>query len=68
VAHQRGAIELEQVWPKRIDVKAIRKRVNMSQAQFSRNRIQPPALTSLSLRKSRLPFTVRSVANDKTAV
>jgi putative transcriptional regulator len=35
LAHQRGKIELEQVWPKPIDVKAIRKRVGMSQAQFS---------------------------------
>jgi hypothetical protein len=26
LAHQRGKIELEQVWPKRIDVKTIRKR------------------------------------------
>jgi putative transcriptional regulator len=36
LAHQRGKIELEQVWPKAIDVKAIRKRVKMSQAEFSR--------------------------------
>jgi len=35
-AHQRGEIELEQVWPMPIDVKAIRKRVKMSQAEFSR--------------------------------
>ena len=35
-AHQRGEISLEQVWPKPIDVKAIRKRVKMSQAEFSR--------------------------------
>ena len=35
-AHQRGEIELEQVWPKPIDVRAIRKRVRMSQAEFSR--------------------------------
>lgn len=35
-AHQRGEIELEQVWPKPIDVKAVRKRVKMSQAEFSR--------------------------------
>ena len=35
-AHQRGKIELEQVWPKPIDVKAIRKQVRMSQAEFSR--------------------------------
>jgi putative transcriptional regulator len=33
--HQRGTVELEQVWPKAIDVKAIRKRVRMSQAEFS---------------------------------
>ena len=36
LAHQRGKVELEQVWPKPIDVKAIRKRVKMSQAEFSR--------------------------------
>src|ERR1700692_1001778 len=36
LAHQRGKIELEQVWHKPIDVKAIRKRVKMSQAEFSR--------------------------------
>src|ERR1700757_5280764 len=36
LAHQRGKIELEQVWPKPIDVKAIRKHVKMSQAEFSR--------------------------------
>src|SRR5258707_9449938 len=36
LAHQRGKIELEQVWPRPIDVKAIRKRVKMSQAEFSR--------------------------------
>ena len=36
LAHQRGEIELEQVWPKPIDVKAIRKRVKMSQAEFAR--------------------------------
>jgi putative transcriptional regulator len=36
LAHQRGKIELEQVWPKPIDVKAIRKQVRMSQAEFSR--------------------------------
>jgi putative transcriptional regulator len=36
LAHQRGEDELEQVWPKPIDVKAIRKQVKMSQAQFSR--------------------------------
>jgi putative transcriptional regulator len=36
LAHRRGKIELEQVWPKPIDVKAIRERVKMSQAEFSR--------------------------------
>ena len=36
LAHQRGEIELEQVWPKPVDVKAIRKAVGMSQAEFSR--------------------------------
>ena len=35
-AHHRGEIEVEQVWPRPIDVKAIRKRVKMSQAEFSR--------------------------------
>jgi putative transcriptional regulator len=35
-AHQRGKIALEQVWPKPVDIKAIRKRVKMSQAEFSR--------------------------------
>ncbi len=36
VAHQQGNFELEQVWPKPIDVKAIRKRVKMSQTEFAR--------------------------------
>jgi putative transcriptional regulator len=36
LAHQRGKVELEQVWPRPVDVKAIRKRVKMSQAEFSR--------------------------------
>jgi putative transcriptional regulator len=36
LAHERGEVELEQVWPKPIDVKAIRKSVKMSQAEFSR--------------------------------
>jgi putative transcriptional regulator len=36
LAHERGKAELEQVWPKPIDVKAIRKQVKMSQAEFSR--------------------------------
>ena len=35
-AHQRGKIQLEQVWPRPVDIKAIRKRVKMSQAEFSR--------------------------------
>jgi putative transcriptional regulator len=35
LAHQRGRIELEQVWPKPVDVRAIRKQVKMSQAEFS---------------------------------
>src|SRR5258708_794128 len=35
LAHERGRIGLEQVWPKPIDVKAIRKRVKMSQAAFA---------------------------------
>ena len=37
LAHQLGEIALEQVGPKPIDVKAIRKRVRMSQAQFRRH-------------------------------
>ena len=36
LAHQGGKVELEQVWPKPVDVKAIRRRVKMSQAEFSR--------------------------------
>ena len=36
VAAERGAVDLEQVWPKPVDVKGIRKRVKMSQAEFSR--------------------------------
>ncbi len=36
VAHHYGEVELEQVWPKPIDVKAIRKSVKMSQAEFAR--------------------------------
>lgn len=35
LAHQRGRVELDQVWPKPVDVKAIRKRVKMSQTEFS---------------------------------
>ena len=30
LAHQRGIIELEQVWPKPVDVRAIRKRVKLA--------------------------------------
>ena len=45
LAHQRGEVELEQVWPKPIDVKAIRKQVKMSQAEFARTyRISKRAL------------------------
>jgi putative transcriptional regulator len=36
LAHQRGKVELEQVWPKPVDIKAIRRRVKMSQTEFSR--------------------------------
>lgn len=36
VSHMRGEVELEQVWPKPVDIKAIRKQVKMSQAQFSK--------------------------------
>jgi putative transcriptional regulator len=36
LAHRRGKITLDQVWPKPIDVKAIRRRAKMSQAEFSR--------------------------------
>ena len=36
LAHQRGKVELEQVWPKPVDVKAIRRGVKMSQAEFAR--------------------------------
>jgi putative transcriptional regulator len=36
LAHRRDKIELDQVWPRSIDVKAIRKRVKMSQTEFSR--------------------------------
>lgn len=36
LTHQRGKIELAQVRPKPIDVKAIRKRVRMSETEFAR--------------------------------
>jgi putative transcriptional regulator len=36
LAHHKGEVELERVWPKPIDVRAIRKGVKMSQAEFSR--------------------------------
>lgn len=36
LAHQRGKIELEQVRPRPIDVKAIRRLVKMSQSEFAR--------------------------------
>jgi len=45
LCHQRGKVDLDQVWPKPIDVKAIRKRVKMSQAEFARTyRISKRAL------------------------
>jgi putative transcriptional regulator len=45
LGHQRGKVDLDQVWPKPIDVKAIRKRVKMSQAEFARTyRISKRAL------------------------
>ena len=34
-AHRRGKVDLEQVWPRPVDVKAIRKHVKMSQTEFS---------------------------------
>jgi putative transcriptional regulator len=36
LAHHRGKVVLDQVWPKPVDVKAIRKRIKMSQSEFSR--------------------------------
>ena len=36
LAHQRGEIDLEEIWPRPVDIKAIRKRVRMSQSEFSR--------------------------------
>src|SRR5438093_4537131 len=36
LTHHRGRMALEQIWPKPVDVKAIRKRVRMSQTEFSR--------------------------------
>ena len=36
LAHRRGKVVLEQVWPKPIDSKAIRRRVKMSQTEFAR--------------------------------
>lgn len=44
LAHRRGKIELERVWPKPIDVKAIRKRVR-SGSKAAGNQTQPPELT-----------------------
>src|ERR1022692_4649479 len=38
LAHQSGTADLEQVWPKPIDVKVIRKREKMSQGEFSRTK------------------------------
>jgi putative transcriptional regulator len=34
--HQQGNLELEQAWPKPVNVKAIRRQVKMSQAEFAR--------------------------------
>ena len=36
LVHDRSKVDLEQVWPKPVDVKAIRKHVKMSQSEFSR--------------------------------
>jgi putative transcriptional regulator len=36
LAHTRSEVELEQVWPKPVDIKAIRRQVKMSQTEFSR--------------------------------
>src|ERR1700683_1851622 len=36
LAHQRGKVELEQLWPKPIDVTAIRRRGKRSQPEFAR--------------------------------
>jgi putative transcriptional regulator len=36
LSHTRGEAELEQVWPKPIDIKAIRRQVKMSQTEFAR--------------------------------
>ncbi|MCU1273880.1 MAG: hypothetical protein JWO48_1311 [Bryobacterales bacterium] len=38
IAHQGAKIELEQVWPKPADAKAIRKLVKMSQAPQTKRR------------------------------
>ena len=35
LAHHRGQTRLDQVWPKPVDIKAIRRRVKMSQSEFS---------------------------------
>ncbi len=35
LGHQRGQIDLEQVWPRPIDVKAVRARTKLSQAAFA---------------------------------
>jgi putative transcriptional regulator len=35
LAHVRGEVELEQVWPKPVDIKAIRRQVKMTQTEFS---------------------------------
>ena len=44
LAHRRGKIELERVWPKPIDVKAIRKRVR-SRSKAAGNRTRQPERT-----------------------
>ena len=41
LAHRRGEIELEQVWPKPIAVKAIRKRVRSGSTEAGNRTPQP---------------------------
>lgn len=36
LAHAHGEVELEQVWPKPINIKALRRQVKMAQTEFSR--------------------------------
>jgi DNA-binding transcriptional regulator YiaG len=52
-AHQRGEIELEQAWPKPVDVKAIRKRAKMSQAEFSRRTGQQAGVAGMGAGRPR---------------